>query len=190
MATSRRFVSRNTETPICTTRDGIQIDLTNTQFRNAESSIRDKFEFLSNVTTESVAQTVKHPFGIIFTEAGRQTDSSDEQLANAYSPIRRSRHTGQTIERRDEQSANAKPPIADNCERFSNATAERLLQRPKQPSPRVVTEEGMRIEGRDAQPRNAPDSMTANFAELSNITAERSVDSTRIKTIAANRGHG
>jgi hypothetical protein len=77
--------------PSVSTEEGMQIDESDEQFRNAPSAIDDSLEPGSNVTVERCLHSEKHLAPRSSTDEGRQIDESDEQLKNADSSRRQSR---------------------------------------------------------------------------------------------------
>jgi hypothetical protein len=82
------------------TDEGIQIDESEEQARNAYCPIRESLELDSNVTFERVRHPEKQDSQMISTDEGIQIDESDEHSRNANSPIRVSREddSNRTIE--------------------------------------------------------------------------------------------
>jgi hypothetical protein len=79
---------------------GIEIDGSDEQYQNADSSIRESLDSLSKLTFNKALQSKKHLSQRISTDEGIQIDRSDEQRSNADSPIRESLHSlsNRTIE--------------------------------------------------------------------------------------------
>jgi hypothetical protein len=75
------------EASISFTEAGIEIDLSDEQDENADSSIRSSVDSDSNVNVESDSHQEKHDLQRILTEEGIETDLSDEQDENAYASI-------------------------------------------------------------------------------------------------------
>jgi hypothetical protein len=82
----------------------------------------------------------KHLAQSVSTEAGRQTDVSDEHFANAETQI------------------------DDSLESDSNATVESERHRAKDERPRVSTDEGRQIDERNEQFSNAKSAIDDSFA--------------------------
>jgi hypothetical protein len=99
----------------------MQIDESDEQHRNADSSIDESLAPDSNVTVERDSHSLKHQLLSCSTEEGMQIDESDEQKRNADSAIDESR------------------------EPDSNVTVERDLPSEKQALPSCSTEEGMQM---------------------------------------------
>jgi hypothetical protein len=59
--------------------EGIQIDSSDEQFRNADSPRIEVLQPDSNVNFLSCEQSLKHDFEIVSIDEGIQIDSSDEQ---------------------------------------------------------------------------------------------------------------
>jgi hypothetical protein len=93
----------------------------------------------------------KHCSLTILTDAGRQTDESDEHPRNARG-----------------SSFGSTDPL-------SNASVERLRHRAKQSSPRVETDAGKQMDESDEHFINANVAIWASFDPFSKVTTENSV---------------
>jgi hypothetical protein len=67
------------------------------------------------------------------------------------------------IDEIDPHRSNAAGGIRDNWQRRRNLTIDKLVQREKESSPRISTEDGMRIDESDEHLSNADFSISASF---------------------------
>jgi hypothetical protein len=126
----------------------MQIDESDEQCQNADSSMNESLEPDSNVTVKMDSDSQKQCLPRLSTDEGMQIDDSEEHQQNADSLME------------------------ESLEPDSNVTVERDSHFRKQFLQSLSTDEGMQIDESDEQSQNTPSSTTRSREPLSKITFE------------------